>query len=313
MEKRTLCGIYEAGACPLLPSPTGEDCLEKNSRKQAAGEETCPVFECLQKHGVASCLDCEASRCHLLETLDLYYPIRAPYDRRYGRRRELVRHLDERLRRRWRQRHQPVKIPDKTIVRVRWYLDLLEALLEEGVRTVSSWEIGQVVGVDPWLVRKDLSHFGEFGRPNMGYDVAFLKKQIVEIFNLVLTKRLAWVGKERLKDPDTAGLLAANGWEIAALFDTEASGPGDEFEAHPLLKMPLILPALDVDAVAVAVEGPQAQKAVDMAVSAGVKAVLNLTDTHVAAPPDVVLREPSVAAALFALSYYVAHTDGSES
>jgi len=259
----------------------------------------------LKNQTIDSCEGCEVSRCRLLETLDLYFPVRAPYDRRYARRRELVRYLDERLRRKWRQRHQHIHIPDKTIVRIRWYLDLLEDLLEQGVRTISSWEIGQAVGVDPWLVRKDLSHFGEFGRPNMGYNVAFLKKQIVEIFNLVLAKRLAWVGVERLKDLKMVEMLARNDWEIAALFDTEIPEAPGEFEIHTIHQIPQVIPPLNVDAVVIAIEGQQGQKAVDLAISSGVRAVLNLTETHLAVPPDVILREPSVEDALFALSYYI--------
>ncbi|HUS81397.1 MAG TPA: winged-helix domain-containing protein, partial [Armatimonadota bacterium] len=59
-------------------------------------------------------------------------------------------------------------IPDPTLLRMCTYLRVLER--QEGP-TMSSAAIAEAAGVNAAQVRKDLSFFGEFGRPGVGYDV----------------------------------------------------------------------------------------------------------------------------------------------
>ena len=50
--------------------------------------------------------------------------------------------------------------------------------------TTSSHELGQWLGISSAQIRKDLSHFGEFGKQGTGYDVKYLIEQLRHILHL---------------------------------------------------------------------------------------------------------------------------------
>ena len=56
------------------------------------------------------------------------------------------------------------KIPTATITRLSIYSRYLEALAQEGVKIIASDKLAQKCGINPAQIRKDLSHFGEFGK-----------------------------------------------------------------------------------------------------------------------------------------------------
>ena len=66
-------------------------------------------------------------------------------------------------------RHQDIPAP--TIQRLSLYLRQLELLKSNGIDTVSSKKLGDVLGLTDAQVRKDLGHFGQFGKPGIGYGV----------------------------------------------------------------------------------------------------------------------------------------------
>ena len=63
------------------------------------------------------------------------------------------------------------KIPEPTTERLALYSRPLESMLEDGTVLVSSETVGELCGVSPAQVRKDLAYFGEFGVRGVGYDV----------------------------------------------------------------------------------------------------------------------------------------------
>jgi redox-sensing transcriptional repressor len=72
-------------------------------------------------------------------------------------------------------------VPDVVIQRLPLYLRSLSYLAERGQSVVSSAELGGWVGVSSAQIRKDLSFFGEFGKQGTGYDVAYLRTQLLRI------------------------------------------------------------------------------------------------------------------------------------
>ena len=60
------------------------------------------------------------------------------------------------------------KIPDSTIRRVSAYYRALSELLAAGLQTASSYEIAKRSGTTSPQLRKDLSLFGNFGKPGAG-------------------------------------------------------------------------------------------------------------------------------------------------
>src|SRR5690349_7404033 len=78
----------------------------------------------------------------------------------------------------------PNAIPDVVVRRLPIYARSLAYLAEEGVRSVSSQELGERIGVTAAQIRKDLSYFGEFGKQGIGYNVEYLLGHIRRILGL---------------------------------------------------------------------------------------------------------------------------------
>ncbi|MCB0021727.1 MAG: hypothetical protein KDD91_01710, partial [Caldilinea sp.] len=64
------------------------------------------------------------------------------------------------------------EIPDIVISRLPVYLRTLRLLDSQGAEVTSSQELGELLGISSAQIRKDLSHFGEFGKQGTGYNVA---------------------------------------------------------------------------------------------------------------------------------------------
>ena len=75
-------------------------------------------------------------------------------------------------------------IPDIVIGRLPVYLRTLRLLAEDGREVTSSQELGEHLGISSAQIRKDLSHFGEFGKQGTGYNIDFLCRQLQKILNV---------------------------------------------------------------------------------------------------------------------------------
>ena len=76
------------------------------------------------------------------------------------------------------------KIPDIVIGRLPIYLRALTFLAAEGQEITSSHELGSKLGISSAQIRKDLSHFGEFGKQGTGYNIAYLRRQLQRILQV---------------------------------------------------------------------------------------------------------------------------------
>ena len=76
------------------------------------------------------------------------------------------------------------EIPDIVIGRLPVYLRTLNLLASEGREVTSSQELGEHLGISSAQIRKDLSHFGEFGKQGTGYNIPYLCKQLQKILNV---------------------------------------------------------------------------------------------------------------------------------
>ena len=85
-----------------------------------------------------------------------------------------------------------LKVSNNVIRRLPRYLRKLDDLAANGVTRISSFELGQQLGLTPSQIRQDFSCFGEFGQQGYGYNVAALRTHIASIlgsdrgFNAIL-------------------------------------------------------------------------------------------------------------------------------
>src|SRR3970040_1059266 len=86
------------------------------------------------------------------------------------------------------------KIPDIIIGRLPVYLRALQRMADSGLKTTSSQELGEHVGISAAQIRKDISQFGEFGKQGTGYSIPFLLDKLREILKVDRSWDVAVIG-----------------------------------------------------------------------------------------------------------------------
>src|SRR5574340_897347 len=76
------------------------------------------------------------------------------------------------------------KIPDIIVGRLPIYLRALQRMSAQGMKTTSSQELGEYVGISAAQIRKDISQFGEFGKQGTGYSIPFLMDKLRSILKV---------------------------------------------------------------------------------------------------------------------------------
>ncbi|HEY8532038.1 MAG TPA: redox-sensing transcriptional repressor Rex [Limnochorda sp.] len=207
------------------------------------------------------------------------------------------------------------KISDAVVRRLPLYLRVLDEAARDGEkRLMSSQELGERAGVSPALVRKDLAWFGEFGKQGVGYEVAYLRDELLRILNLDKAVDLAIVGMGAL-----GHALARFSMErysrdsriqlrVAALFDSDPEKLGEQV-GHLVIqsvdRLEEVLERQRIRMVVIAVPASAAQEIVDRSVRAGVRAILNFAPVHLTVPDHVYLAHTDLSLELERLAYYL--------
>ncbi len=201
-----------------------------------------------------------------------------------------------------------------TTNRLSVYLRSLNELDAAGVTAVSSQALAEQFNLNAAQIRKDLAYFGEFGVRGVGYYVSDLKRDLRRILGLDRKLGVAIIGAGNL------GLALADypgfrqeGFEILALFDNVAAKVGQRsrggiptYDVHELKKHAR---RDGIRIAVIAVPAASAQRVVDLAVAAGIKAVLNFSPGTLNVPADVKLKSVDLTVSLESLSFYLAHGD----
>jgi len=208
---------------------------------------------------------------------------------------------------------QPVneekKIPAPTVERMSVYLACLKRLAQERVETVSSSEIGVRAGSNAAQVRKDLSYFGEFGTPGVGYNVIHLRERIVEILGLRRGRDVILAGAGSLGTA-LCGYqgFSQEGFRIRAVFDNDVAKIGrhiGELEIYDIARLAEINAANPADMAMIAVPASAAQWVAERLVEAGITCILNFAPAKLTLPPEVIVRDVDLSRELAVLSYYL--------
>src|SRR3990170_5524637 len=116
----------------------------------------------------------------------------------------------------------PDDVPKAVINRLSLYLRELQHLLRNGKATISSNQLGRLLGFNDAQVRKDLACFGHFGHPGIGYRCEELAAAIRRILGTdrVWTVALFGVGNLGRALLGYKG-FAAKGFQIVAALDDD--------------------------------------------------------------------------------------------
>jgi redox-sensing transcriptional repressor len=202
---------------------------------------------------------------------------------------------------------QPV--PDIVIGRLPIYLRALTHLLEEGLTITSSQQLGQRLGISSAQIRKDLAHFGEFGKQGLGYEIAHLREALRSILRVDRTWDMAVVGAGDLgRAIAQYGGFEGRGFRVACVFDSDPAIIGRRlggFQIEDVAVLPERVQALGIKAAIIAVPAAAAQAVVDGLVRAGVQAILNYAPITVTAPPHVRVQYIDPLVHLQRMTYYL--------
>src|SRR5512135_3242649 len=86
------------------------------------------------------------------------------------------------------------EVPDIVVGRLPIYLRALTQMGEAGEEITSSHELGERLGISSAQIRKDLSHFGTFGKQGTGYRINELKERLRQILRVDRFWEVALVG-----------------------------------------------------------------------------------------------------------------------
>jgi redox-sensing transcriptional repressor len=206
------------------------------------------------------------------------------------------------------------QVSELTAGRLSVYLRCLNALDAAGVKTISSKALAEQFQLNAAQIRKDLAYFGEFGVRGVGYYVKELKRHLRMILGLDRTVRVAILGAGNL------GLALADypgfrqeGFAIVALFDTERSKIGRRSKGgvriHSIADFRQIVRRDGIDIAVVAVPASSAQSVVNVAVQAGIRAILNFSPGTLKVPPGVKLKNVDLTVSLESLSFFLARDE----
>ena len=204
-------------------------------------------------------------------------------------------------------------IPSPVVWRLSLYLRQLEYLAARGIEKVSSRSLADTLQATDAQVRKDLAHFGQFGRPGVGYRVEEL---ITRLRHILRTDRLWKVAVVGAGDVGRALVrhkgFRRKGFDLVAIFDVAEHVVGTTvggLTVRHLRELPDLANKLDIKLAVVAVPPEFAQGVTDLLCKAGIKGILNFAPTTLQTPAQVTVRQVDLAAQLEQLSFHVG-TDG---
>ena len=305
--QRSACGLYNCGDCDHQTVTECVACDDGNRRLRDRGEPACAVYECVESHGIASCEACGETTCLLRRSVQSICPLRSRFENVRWWAGRMARALESRKPTGGKKESDVIASP-RVVSRLRWYLVALDRFAEEGVVSVSSWQLAEKVGVNAALIRKDLSRFGEFGTPSFGYRVDYLTETIGGILGLDKPRGVVWVGASSLRlYAPAVTRLKKHACRIVGVFDVDPAEVGSrvgDHEVQAVDQLARVISANNVYTAAVAVAGPQAQAIAQKLVDLGVRAILNVSGELLVLPDTVRVSSFDLVGELLELCYY---------
>lgn len=202
------------------------------------------------------------------------------------------------------------EIPDIVIGRLPLYLRALRRLAQEGDKTTtSSQELGERLGISSAQIRKDLSHFGEFGKQGTGYHINYLIEQLRRILHLDHEWPVVLVGAGFLGHAlANYGGFHSRGFRIAWIFDNDPAKVGKrmaDLTVQHVDELEETIRRERAQVAILAVPAGAAQEITDRLVDAGIKSILTYAPINVSVPEDVQVQYSDPVVQLQRMTFYL--------
>ena len=200
-------------------------------------------------------------------------------------------------------------IPDIVIGRLPIYLRALTQLSQQGHEITSSHELGQRLGISSAQIRKDLSHFGEFGKQGTGYQISHLQAQLKQILQVDREWSMVVVGAGDLgRAIAHYGGFVERGFRVVGIFDSDPNkiGTGNaNLKVMDPASLKSVIHDQHVKIAVIAVPAQFAQQVCDGLIDAGVHAILNYAPITLTVPDNVHVQYIDPVTDLQRMTYYL--------
>lgn len=201
------------------------------------------------------------------------------------------------------------RIPDIVIARLPLYLRTLDTMRSSGKEFTSSQEMSEWLGISSAQIRKDLSQFGEFGKQGTGYSVAGLQEKLRQILNVEREWPIVIIGAGNIGSAiaNYPG-FAHRGFRVCAVFDNDPNKIGKrigQYEVCDISTLPAFIREHQVRLAMIAVPAESAQAVADLAISAGIEAILNYAPVSLSVPERVRVENIDPVLHLQHMTYYL--------
>ncbi len=204
-----------------------------------------------------------------------------------------------------------LKVSNNVIRRMPRYLRKLDELAENGIGRVSSFELGNMLGLTPSQIRQDFSCFGEFGQQGYGYNVQALRSQIATILGIDRGFSAILLGVGNIGRALMENFCFSDwGFSLKAAFDIKPELIGTEFHGVPIYSMEALDDFLRKERIDVAVLTVPKSVAVSVGerlTALGIDSIWNFTNVELTEPnSSTIVENVHFSDSLLSLSYYVA-------
>ena len=203
-----------------------------------------------------------------------------------------------------------VKVSNNVVRRLPRYLRKLDELNEKGISRVSSFELGQQLGLTPSQIRQDFSCFGEFGQQGYGYNVPALRSQIATILGMDRGYNAILIGVGNIGHALMDNFCFSDwGFHLSAAFDVNQALIGTTFGGVPILSMDELVTFIrsnPVDVAVLAVPKEAAVSVTNTLTENGIEAIWNFTNVELTEPnSSTIVENIHFSDSLLSLSFYV--------
>lgn len=210
-----------------------------------------------------------------------------------------------------------VKVSNNVIRRIPRYLRKLDELMEAGVTRISSFDLGQQLGLTPSQIRQDFSCFGEFGQQGYGYNVAALREQVAAILGMDRGFSAILIGVGNIGRALMDNFCFSEwGFHLLSAFEVNPALIGTELSGVPIRSMDELesfLAENKVDVAVLSVPKDAALRVTERLTKNGIRAIWNFTNVELTDPNSSILVENvHFSDSLLSLSYYISERKDEE-